>query len=66
MPCNHWGKSEQAHTREIPLNIGTGTGLAGAAMAGPFSAEGETCVQLLCGLVPRLNIAVVKSGRVRT
>ena len=37
--------------------IGTGTGLAGPAMARPFSAEVETkvCVQLLCGLVPRLN-----------
>ena len=37
--------------------IGAGTGLAGLAMAGPFSAEVETkvCVRLLCGLVPRLN-----------
>ena len=42
---------------QISSHIGAGTGPAGPAMAGPFSAEVETkvCVRLLCGLVPRLN-----------
>ena len=54
--------------------IGAGTGPAGPAMAGPFSAEVETkvCVRLLCGLVPRQNYCskfpaehVLKCARVR-
>ena len=41
----------------VSISIGAGTGPAGPAMAGPFSAEVETkvCVRLLCGLVPGLN-----------
>ena len=39
-------------------HIGAGTGPAGPAIARPF-----LCIRLLCGLVLRLNSAVVKSGR---
>ena len=58
------GRSERKKSRGRRNDIGAGTGPAGPAMAGPFSAEVDTIITRSTFVWSQ--IAVLKFGRVRT